>query len=244
MVSLVLEHKDYLKEGLKCHHINSLSSPPGFDSFAWTNRNTISRGDILSLVSQPGSLCFQSLDCYQAWIPDLIFTICHSSRTLSWVEMRAPMLLTLMASSAHHTPPATDSSMIHSPESGKLSCSHWTALAMRTCPPQPPWYPSHKAALCKNHLLCQQLLTKQYRRDGTHPRSWITTRRFKQEENGGSLEECLPGVRFPQIWTTEQPCPVRRKARDCLFPQDELSHSLSLWVQPWVSQFTARRRQI
>lgn len=23
-----------------------------------------------------------------------------------------------------------------------------------------------------------------------------------------------PGVRFPQIWTTEQPGPVRRKARD------------------------------
>lgn len=84
-------------------------------------------------------------------------------------------------------------------------------------PTQPTWRPSHKAALCKNHLLCQQLLTKQYRRMGTHPRSWITTRRFKQEESGGSLEECLPGVRFPQIWTTEQPCPVRRKARHFLF---------------------------
>lgn len=124
---------DYLEAGLKSH-INRLKrthsfsfSPPRLARSAWTNRNTssprMSPEEPFCLWSLSQVVQFlQGLDCYQAWIPDLIFTICYSRRAIS------PMFLTLVASPVLPTPPATGRSMVCSTESGQLSCSLWTVL--------------------------------------------------------------------------------------------------------------------
>lgn len=203
--------------------MHTLSSPPGCASSVWTNRNTVS---LRMSAEEPSCLHFLSQVVYvfqaliairlefQTWYSPSA-TPAELSAEQKWEHL---MLLSLMASSSLYTPLATDSSMIHSTESGKLSWSLWTVLANENVVQYNPLdVPATRQPSVRFISFVSSYSQNSTEEMGTHPRWWITTRRCKQEESGGSLEECLPGVRVPQMWTTEQPCPVRGKARDFLF---------------------------
>lgn len=172
MVSIVLEHSSpsgLLKRAAVSHQqveMHTLSYPPACASSAWTNRNAVS---LRMSAKEPSCLHFLSQVAliairleFQTW-----YSPSATPAELSWAEMRAPHapepngFLCTLHSSCHRQ--QYDS--LHRVRKTVMvpldSTSKWECGAI-----QPTWCPGHKAALSQIHLLCQQLLTKQYRRDG------------------------------------------------------------------------------
>lgn len=152
--------------------MHTLSSPPGCASSVWTNRNTVS---LRMSAEEPSCLHFLSQVVYvfQALIAIRLEFQTWYSPSATPAELSAEQkwehlmllepngFLFTLHSSCHRQ--QYDS--LHRVRKTVMvpldSTSKWECGAI-----QPTWCPSHKAALCEIHLLCQQLLTKQYRRDG------------------------------------------------------------------------------